>query len=73
MNVTYIVSARGRTATVPTSLHLEVLAFAIGRGEVTLTTITLGQPFAPEREARLFALLVSRAVGARHEYRAIGT
>jgi hypothetical protein len=72
MNVTYTVSARGRTATLPTPLHLEVLAFAVGRGEVTLTVITLGQPFPPEREARLFSLLVSRAVAARHEYRAIG-
>lgn len=73
MNVTYIVSARGRTVRVPTSLHIEVLAFAVGRGEVTLTTTTLGQPFPPEREARLFALLVSRAVAARHEYRGLGT
>jgi hypothetical protein len=63
---------RGRTATLPTMLHLDVLAFAVGRGEVTLTVITLGQPFPAEREARLFSLLVSRAVAARHEYRAIG-
>jgi hypothetical protein len=57
---------------VPTSLHLEVLAFAVGRGEVTLTTIALGQPFPPEREARLFALMVSRALAAQHEFRDIG-
>jgi hypothetical protein len=72
MHVTYTVSARGRTVTVPRSLHLDVLAFAVGRGEVTLTTITLGQPFPPEREARLFALMASRALAARHEFRDIG-
>jgi hypothetical protein len=68
MTVTYTASVRGRTRTVPTPLRLDVLAFVVGRGEVTLTTSTLGASFPPELEARLFSLLVSRALSARHVY-----
>jgi hypothetical protein len=71
MTVTYAVSARGRTVTVPTSLELDALAVLVGRGEVTLSTVTLGDSFPPELEARLFSLLVSRAVAASKVYPAI--
>lgn len=68
MTVTYTVSARGRTLTVPTSLHFDELAVLLGRGEVTLATVTLGDSFPPELEARLFSLLVSRALSASQVY-----
>jgi hypothetical protein len=71
MTVTYTVSARGRTVTVPTSLQLDALAVLVGRGEVTLSTVTLGGSFPSELEARLFSLLVSRAVAAGHAYPSI--
>lgn len=68
MTVAYTASVRGRTRTLPTPLRLDVLAFAVGRGEVTLTTSTLGASFPPELEARLFSMLVSRALTARDAY-----
>jgi hypothetical protein len=68
MAVTYTASVGGRARTLPTPLRLDVLAFAVGRGEVTLTTSTLGASFPPELEARLFSLLVSRALSARDAY-----
>jgi hypothetical protein len=64
MRVTYTASVRGRTRTLATSFQIDLLAFAIGRGEVTLTTSTLGASFPPELEAKLFSLLVSRARAA---------
>jgi hypothetical protein len=71
MAITYVASYGERKLTVPTSLHLEVLAVLVGRGEVTLSTETLGEPFPPELEATLFSLLVSRAVAARQRYPAL--
>jgi hypothetical protein len=73
MALTYIASYRGRMVTVPSSLHLELLAFLVGRGEVTLSTETLGESFPPELEAKLFSLLVSRAVAVRQQYPAVNT
>jgi hypothetical protein len=68
MSVTYTISVRGRTVTVPTSLQLDGLAVLVGRSEVTLSTVTLGGSFPPELEARLFSLLVSRALAAGRAY-----
>lgn len=71
MAITYVASFRGRTLAFPTSLNLEVLAFLVGRGEVTLAAETLGEPISAEVVARLYSLLVSRAVAARHAYPAL--
>ena len=71
MAITYVASFRGRTLTFPTSLNLELLAFLIGRGEVTLAAEALGEPPAPELVARLYSLLVSRATAARQAYPAL--
>jgi hypothetical protein len=68
LSVTYIVSARGRTVTVPASLEFDVLAFLVGRASVDLTTISLGASFPPELEATAFSQLVSRALGAARTY-----
>lgn len=64
----YIVSARGRTVTVPTALELDVLDFLVGRASVDLTTTGLGASFPPELEATAFSQLVSRALAAAHAY-----
>lgn len=66
--VTYVVSARGRTVTVPTSLELDVLDFAVGRASVDLSTTGFGASFPPELEASAFSQLVSRALAASHTY-----
>ncbi len=71
MSVAYIVSAKGRHATIHTSLGLDILAFAIGRAEVTFSTMGFSEQFPAELESRLFSLLVSRAVTASHEFPAI--
>jgi hypothetical protein len=71
LGVTYHVSVRGRSATVPTTFYVDALTFAVGRAEVALTTTTLGQPFPAELEAGLFSRLVSRAVAARRAYPAV--
>jgi hypothetical protein len=73
MRVTYTASALGRTVTVPTSYHLEALAFRVGRAEVTLSTEALGASLSPELEAKLFSLLVSRALTASRVYPDIGS
>jgi hypothetical protein len=66
--VRYIVSARGRTVTVPTTLELDALEFLVGRASVSLGTIGLGASFPPELEASAFSQLVSRALAASHAY-----
>jgi hypothetical protein len=71
VNVAYIVSAKGRHARIDTSLGLDILAFAVGRAEVTFNTRDFSEQFPAELESRLFSLLVSRAVTASHEFPAI--
>lgn len=66
MNVTYIVSARGRQAKVPVPLSVDILAFAVGRAEVTFTSEALSEKFPRELEGRLLSLMVSRALTASH-------
>jgi hypothetical protein len=66
--VRYIVSARGRTLTVPTTLELDALEFLVGRATVDLGTIGLGASFPPELEASAFSQMVSRALAASHRY-----
>jgi hypothetical protein len=66
--VTYVVSARGRTVTVPTSLELDILDFAIGRASVDLSTTGFGASFPPELEASAFSQLVTRALAAARTY-----
>ena len=68
LGVRYVVSARGRTVTVPASLEFDVLAFLVGRASVNLTTISLGASFPPELEATAFSQLVSRALAASRTY-----
>jgi hypothetical protein len=68
MNVTYHFLIRRRSLTVPTSLHIDALAFVVGRASITLSTLTLGAPFPSGLEARLFLLLASRGIAAGHEY-----
>ena len=68
LGVRYVVSARGRTVTVPASLELDLLAFLVGRASVNLTTISLGASFPPELEATAFSQLVSRALAAARTY-----
>jgi hypothetical protein len=62
--VRYVLSARGRTITYPTSLQLDVLDFLLGRASVNLSTIGFGASLPPELEASAFTRLVSRAVAA---------
>ncbi len=64
----YVVSARGRTVTVPSSFELDELAFLVGRAGVTLTTVGLGASFPPELEASAFSQLVSRALSAARTF-----
>jgi hypothetical protein len=71
LSVAYHVSARGRSVTIPTTLYVDGLAFAVGRAEVSLSTITLGAPFPPDVESRLFSLLVAKAATARLRYPAV--
>jgi hypothetical protein len=71
-NLTYLLTVRGRTLTVPTTMHIDALAFAVGRAEFELSTTTIGPAFPSALEARLFSLLVSRAVAAGGVYPAIG-
>jgi hypothetical protein len=66
--VRYIVSARGRTVTVPTTLELDALEFLVGRASVNLGTIGLGASFPPELEAGAFSQLVTRALAAARTY-----
>lgn len=68
MNVTYIVSVRGRHATVSVPLSFDILAFGVGRAEVTLASEALSEKFPRELEGKLLSLLVSRALTASHEY-----
>jgi hypothetical protein len=68
MALRYVVSARGRTVTVPSSLELDELSFLVGRAGVNLTTTGLGTSFPPELEASAFSQLVSRALAAAHTY-----
>jgi len=68
VGVRYVVSARSRTVTVPSSLELDELAFLVGRADVNLTTTGLGAAFPPELEASAFSRLVSRALAASHTY-----
>jgi hypothetical protein len=71
MSITYTAHARGRTFRVPASLHIDHLAFLVGRAGVNLNIITLGASFPPELEATLFSRLVSRALTAAHAYPSI--
>jgi hypothetical protein len=71
MNVTYIVSARGRHATLPVSLSFDILAFAVGRAEVNFTATSISEKFPRELEGKLLSLMVSRALTASHEYPAV--
>jgi hypothetical protein len=71
MNVTYHVSVAERRVTVPVTLRLDVLGMAVGRAEISLVTLVLGAPFPASTEARLFALLASRASTASHLYAAV--
>jgi hypothetical protein len=66
--VRYIVSAHGRTVTVPTTLELDALEFLIGRASVNLGTIGLGASFPPELEASAFSQLVTRGLTAARTY-----
>jgi hypothetical protein len=68
VGVRYVVSAHGRTVTVPSSLELDELAFLVGRAGVTLTTSGLGASFPPELEASAFSQLVTRALAAARTY-----
>jgi hypothetical protein len=70
-NLTYIFTLDGRSLTVPTTMHIDALAIAVGRAEVGLTTMTIGQAFPSELEGSLFSLLVSRAVTVGRQYPAI--
>jgi hypothetical protein len=72
MDVTYTVSGPLRSATVPTSLDIDVLAFLVGRGEVTFLAATLGKASSSDLETQLFARLVSRAVAAGRSFPAVG-
>lgn len=68
VGVRYVISAHGRTVTVPSSLELDELAFLVGRAGVTLTTSGLGASFPPELEASAFSQLVTRALAAARTY-----
>lgn len=68
VGLSYIVSARGRTVTVPSALELDVLSFLVGRASVNLTTTGLGASFPPELEASAFSQLVTRALAAARTY-----
>jgi hypothetical protein len=68
LGVRYVVSARGRTVTYPTSLQLDVLDFLVGRATVELGTMGFGASFPPELEATAFSRLASRALAAAHAY-----
>ena len=69
--LTYLFTLHGHRLTVPTTMNIDSLAFAVGRAEVALTTTTIGPSFPPELEGRLFSLLVSRATAAAQRYPAI--
>jgi hypothetical protein len=71
MNVTYRFSIRGRPIVIPRAMTIDVLGFIIGRAEVGLTTMALGESFPAEREASLFSLLVTRAIQASRQSPAI--
>jgi hypothetical protein len=71
MDVTYAVTVRGRSVTVPDPFYLDSLSFIVGRASVGLTTMTLGEPFPSEREASLFSLLAGRALNASRRSSAI--
>lgn len=71
MNIAYHVSAAARHVTVPVTLRLDALAVVFGRAEVSLDTFALGGSFPAGTEARLFALLASRASTASRLYAAV--
>lgn len=62
--VSYAVTVRRRTVTIPGALSIDSLDFILGRASVGLTTMAFGAPFPSAREASLFSLLVARAVRA---------
>jgi hypothetical protein len=53
------------------STYLDLLGVAVGRAEVELAALSVDRPFPSASEARLFSLLVSRAISASHEYPAM--
>lgn len=71
LTVTYFVSTRGRHATLPLPFGFDVLAFGVGRAEVTLSATGISEKFPRELEGKLLSLLVSRALTASHEYPAV--
>jgi hypothetical protein len=71
INVVYSTSVEGHSIRIPASFELDVLGFAVGRAEVTLSTEGFGEPFPSAVESRLFSLLASRAVTAAHGYPAV--
>lgn len=69
--VTYVAIGRERVVTVPSALHLDVLAFQLRRAEITLATIAVGAPLSADLETHLLSLLVSRALSASQAYPAV--
>jgi len=62
LRATIWMSALGRSVPVV----LDIIGYAVGRDELTLDTLGIGQPFAPSIEHQLSALLVARAVAHPH-------
>lgn len=71
LDIKYIVSARGRSIAVPTSLELDVVGVLVGRAEVSLGATTLGYKPPPELQAKAFSQIVSRALVAARTYPAV--
>jgi hypothetical protein len=71
LDVTYVASVSGRSVSRTVPLAIDVLAFLLGRAGVNLQVMSVGRPFPPERESKLFAGLVSRATAVAREYPAL--
>jgi len=71
LDVSYVVTLRGRTVAYPTSLQLDVLGFVVGRATVGLSSFGLGTAAPPALEANAFSALVSRARSAARAYPAV--